>query len=366
MCRHLAYLGPPATLAELIIDPPRGLYRQSWEPRYQRHGTVNADGFGAGWYADGDPLPARYRRAAPIWAAGTESGASAAAPYGAGQWLFSHNGTLDGWPGSAAGLAATLLPGDLLALEARCDSALLWALVLRRLRDGADPGDALAGVIGLLDAQHLTGRFNFLLTDGRVIAATAAGHSLWYRRTAPAEGEGPSVVVASEPSDDGPGWAEVPDRCLVTASTAGVRVRPLLPPEGDAGASPRPDPAESRGPDSLGDPPGRPAAARHTERLRGDSPREQRPQAGRPASSTSKGAIASAPGQAEAPLHTHAERARGPRPYTSRGAAACIPGQAGAPLHVAPLTGRFPAGSAGRGDWPPAGITARYGRITRP
>ena len=62
MCRHLAYLGAPATLRSVIIDPPHGLYRQAWAPRCQQHGTVNADGFGVGWYAPGDPGPARYRQ----------------------------------------------------------------------------------------------------------------------------------------------------------------------------------------------------------------------------------------------------------------------------------------------------------------
>ena len=69
MCRHLAYLGPPVTLREAIIDPPYGLYRQAWAPRMMRNsGTMNVDGFGVGWYADGradsGPLPA----AGPIWA----------------------------------------------------------------------------------------------------------------------------------------------------------------------------------------------------------------------------------------------------------------------------------------------------------
>ena len=120
MCRHLAYLGPPATLRSVIIDPPYGLYRQAWAPRRQRYGTVNADGFGVGWYAAGDPVPARYRRPVPIWGdesfadvarvtsagallaavrsatAGTDPGTAAAAPYAAGRWLFSHNGVLDG------------------------------------------------------------------------------------------------------------------------------------------------------------------------------------------------------------------------------------------------------------------------------
>ena len=29
MCRHLAYLGPPASLRSLLIDPPHSLYRQA-------------------------------------------------------------------------------------------------------------------------------------------------------------------------------------------------------------------------------------------------------------------------------------------------------------------------------------------------
>ena len=55
MCRHLAYLGPPRSVRELVVDPPHSLFRQSWEPERQRHGVVNADGFGIGWFAPGDP-----------------------------------------------------------------------------------------------------------------------------------------------------------------------------------------------------------------------------------------------------------------------------------------------------------------------
>ena len=175
MCRHLAYLGPPASLRSLITDPPYGLSRQAWAPRRQSYGIMNVDGFGAGWYADGDPIPARYRRAGPIWAdpcfadlarvtrtsallaavrsatPGTEEGVAAAAPYASGRWLFSHNGAVDGWPAATAALAATLPPAELLALEARCDSALLWALVAGRLRAGSGLADALTWMVTSLD-----------------------------------------------------------------------------------------------------------------------------------------------------------------------------------------------------------------------
>jgi glutamine amidotransferase len=242
MCRHLAYVGPPVSLKSLLIDPPYGLYRQAWAPRMQRHGTVNADGFGIGWYASGDPVPARYRRAVPIWGdpslpdlarvtrssavlaavrdatVGTALGEAAAAPFASGSWLFSHNGLLAGWPASAAGLARV---EPLLALEAMTDSAFLWALVVDRLRSGTAPDVALAATIEAVEAAGGTGRFNFLLTDGRSIVATTAGDTLWYRR---ADG---GVTVASEPCDDDSGWTEVPDRQLLTAAPSQVTVRPL-------------------------------------------------------------------------------------------------------------------------------------------
>ena len=258
MCRHLAYLGPPKSLRELLLDPPHGLHRQSWAPRRQRHGTVNADGFGVGWYADGDPVPARYRRDIPIWndpslpdiarvtrsgavlaavrsaTPGTAQGAAAAAPFGAGTWLFSHNGVLRDWQAWRSPRPVTvpapkgngdghlgLPPVDLTSLEALTDSALLWALALRRLRAGAPAGVALAAVIAEVEAAGGTGRFNFLLTDGQSVAATAAGDTLCYRRA------GGGVTVASEPCDDEPGWTDVPDRHLLTAGPGGVTVTPL-------------------------------------------------------------------------------------------------------------------------------------------
>jgi glutamine amidotransferase len=245
MCRHLAYLGPPASLRSVLIDPPHGLYRQAWAPRRQRHGTVNADGFGVGWYAPGDPDPARYRRAVPIWGdesfadvarvtsttallaavrsatAGTDPGIAAVAPYASGSWLFSHNGVLAGWPASAAGLAAALPAEALLELEARVDSALLWALVRQRLETGMPAAQALAGTVSAVRAADLAGRFNFLLTDGQVIAATAVGDTLFYRRRDDA------VLVASEPGDDEPGWAEVPDGSVVVATPQHVSVTGL-------------------------------------------------------------------------------------------------------------------------------------------
>jgi glutamine amidotransferase len=244
MCRHLAYLGEPVTLGRLILDPPHSLLRQSWQPRRQHHGVVNADGFGVGWYADDDPTPARHRGGGPIWAdetlvdlarvvrsravlaavrsatAGMAPGGSAAAPFRGGRWLFSYNGALAGWPDVAARLAARLPPERLLLLEAPTDAALLWLLTLDLLESGAGPGEALSEVVGA--ARQLTGgRLNLLLTDGATIAATALGASLsWRARPG-------GVVVASEPDDDEPGWQDVPDGHLLVATIGDVSIHAL-------------------------------------------------------------------------------------------------------------------------------------------
>lgn len=261
MCRHVALLGPPEPLGGLLVDPPHALHRQSWAPRVQAHGTVNADGFGVGWYAEGDPVPARYRRAGPIWAdlsfadlarvvrsgavlaavrdatlAGADAEA-AAAPFAAGIWLFSHNGAVPGWPRSLAPLAGALTATDLLSMEARNDSAFVWALVLARLRGGTEAGSALAATVREVDEAAPGARLNLLLTDGSTIAATAWGDTLWYLS------EPDRTVVASEPYDDDPGWREVPDRTLLTADRRHVRLTPLVSPAG----TPAPAPVPARG-----------------------------------------------------------------------------------------------------------------------
>ncbi|MDH6696373.1 ergothioneine biosynthesis protein EgtC [Streptomyces griseoviridis] len=261
MCRHLAYLGPPVTLGSLLTEPPHSLLRQSWQPRRQRHGTVNADGFGVGWYAEGDPVPARYRRAGPIWGDLTfadlarvvrsgsllgavrdatlpgADGEAAAAPFAGGSWLFSHNGSVPGWPRSLAPLVPALPPADLLSLDARNDSAFVWALVLARLRAGDDPGRALASTVTEVAEAAPGARLNLLLAGPDTVAATAWGDALWYLA-----GPGRGIVVASEPYDDDPHWCEVPDRTLLTASRTDLLLTELKEPSPGSAPAPSKEP----------------------------------------------------------------------------------------------------------------------------
>jgi glutamine amidotransferase len=244
MCRHLAWLGAPRTLSALVLDPPFGLLRQSYAPREQLCGRINADGFGVGWYAGTRAEPARYRRAQPIWTdqsfasfAGVVSSGcvlaavrsatppfasdeAGAAPFTAGRWLFSHNGSLDAFPTAAPQLRSRLPAAAAAIIEAPTDAALLWALLRHRLESG-DPLDAaLAGVVAEALAVT-TGRLNLLATDGQIVAATTYGDSL-YTRT-----EADGVMIASEPCDDDEGWQRVPHHSLVRAGPDGLRTFPL-------------------------------------------------------------------------------------------------------------------------------------------
>jgi glutamine amidotransferase len=230
VCRFVAWLGAPRTLESLLLDPPFGLLRQSYAPRRQRHGTVNADGFGVGWYSDRRAEPARYRSALPMWSdesfaslagvvesscvlAGVRSASigmpvetTATPPFTAGPWLFGHNGFVP----DAAELRS-LLPAGAVP-ESRVDSALLWTLVRDGLAAGGDAATVLADVVTTVGART-DGRMNLFLTDGRRIVACAWGDSLWVRDTAD------GTLVASEPDDDDlardTAWRELPDRTLL-------------------------------------------------------------------------------------------------------------------------------------------------------
>jgi len=239
MCRFLAYLGPDVSLDALLLQPPHSLLRQTWEPRYQRRGQVNVDGFGVGWYDfSARPEPALYRRACPMWAdrsfasiAGVvRSGAvlgsvrdatppspieeTCTAPFASGPWLFAHNGEVKGFRTGGRGVLLGQLSDRRAAeIESSADSEVLFAMVLDRLDAGAGPPEALQAVVETV--LTLTGgRLNMVLTNGHAVAATACGDSLFLLQPQdPAAG----CVVASEPYDDAPEWRAVPDGSVVQA-----------------------------------------------------------------------------------------------------------------------------------------------------
>jgi glutamine amidotransferase len=257
MCRHLAYLGPPRSLASLLYEPAQSLERQSWRPLRQREGAMNADGWGVGWWdAAVRPEPARYRTAAPMWtdrsfrsvAEVVQSGAITAAvrsatppspivdtgnaPFADGPWLFSLNGFVVGFRGPIGeGLRRLVSEPRAIGIEGTTDSEVLFALVLDALDRGATPAAALASVTAEV-LSRTDARLNLLLTDGHVIVASSCGNSLF---TLGDDGLATGgVLVASEPLDDHPAWVEVPDRSIVEAAIGGHSTTPHTAAEGAA------------------------------------------------------------------------------------------------------------------------------------
>jgi gamma-glutamyl hercynylcysteine S-oxide hydrolase len=228
VCRHLAWLGAPRSLAELLLEPEHGLLVQSYAPRRQRHGLMNADGWGVGFFTGSRPEPARWRSNRPLWGdasfasvapvltsgcvlaavrsatAGMPADETAVAPFQSGRWLASHNGVLD---------RAVLGPHP--AAESACDSAQLAAHLFEF---GAERVGELVRALG---RSHPDARLNLLVADGGRVLATRWNDTLSVLRT------DDGVVIASEPYDDDPRWADVPDHCLIDVTADAVTITRL-------------------------------------------------------------------------------------------------------------------------------------------
>lgn len=226
MCRHLGWLGEPRNLASLIFEPPHGLLVQSYSPRRQKHGLVNADGWGAGFFADG--APRRWRSARPLWgdasfasvapvlrsrcvvaavrsaSAGMPIDESAAAPFTDGTWLLSHNGIID--------RAAV---GEISGAESVVDSAVLAARIF------ASGPENLGEIVRQVGTADPGARLNILAANGHELIATTWGDTLSILEATD------GVVVASEPYDDDPSWVDIPDRQLVRVRDGKVEIRGL-------------------------------------------------------------------------------------------------------------------------------------------
>lgn len=225
MCRHLGWLGAPVPASSLMLDPPSGLLVQSYSPRRQKHGTINADGWGVGFFDQG---VRRWRSDKPLWgdasfasvAPALRSGCfvaavrsatvgmpiepSASAPFSDGNWLLSHNGIVD----------RAVLPASATA-ESTVDSAVLAAHIFERGMD------ALGDTVIRVGTRDPSARLNILAGNGSTLLATTWGDTLFSLR------RDDGIVLASEPYDDDPNWRDIPDRHLVEVTGTNLTLTPL-------------------------------------------------------------------------------------------------------------------------------------------
>jgi glutamine amidotransferase len=241
-------------VGEIVSAPPHSLLVQSYRPREMQSGTVNADGYGAAlWLDDGNPEPALYRTAAPIWADPNQRwmnerlavrsliGAVRSAtpgigfelanvqPFAQGRIAFAHNGFITGFRrGVQRAIREGLGSEAYESIEGSSDSEHLFALVL----DGGAAAlpEAVRAAIGRLDAicarLDRTAVATLLLGDGEQLVGVrwARGLKAASLYWAPFQ---QGVCLASEPLD-GARWKEIPaDHLAIARAGDDLRVEAL-------------------------------------------------------------------------------------------------------------------------------------------
>jgi glutamine amidotransferase len=273
MCRWLAYSGSPIKLEELLVKRDRSLIDQSLNSRLGAT-TTNGDGFGVGWYQDGEP-PRIYRSTHPAWndrnlrelAAGISSplffahirastgGAiqeTNVHPFRHGNWLWMHNGAIREFPRVQRELQVKVSDDLYTSIEGTTDSETMFYLALTfGLED--DPIGAVEQTIGLIEK---TGHAHDVEHPIQMTVATTNGETIWAFRYS-SEHDSRSLffstrmdalktlhpelaelgvlsdetrVVVSEPLGDLTGaWNEVPESHVGIVQPGEDELRPFSP-----------------------------------------------------------------------------------------------------------------------------------------
>jgi len=252
MCRFVAYLGPSVPLARVVSEPEHSLIVQSYRPVEMTSGTVNADGFGVGWYNRAlDLTPCVYTNISPIWSdrnlpglskhiasdcifanvrsatPGQAVDQSNCQPFAYRQLLFMHNGYIENFRATLMREIRTTLHDEYYnAIGGSTDSEHVFALVLNALHGQVVTLDtlvaalhtAIAQLAAWADEQAIRIALNCAVTDGTLLVASRFANkgpapSLYHTKS---PGFFPQAgVVASEKLWEGEDWVAVPENTII-------------------------------------------------------------------------------------------------------------------------------------------------------
>jgi len=249
MCRFAAYLGPDIKLEQFLTQPEHSLLVQSYAPRELVYATVNADGYGVGWYND-DDQPASYCSPMPIWSdpnlenlgrtlssplwlanvrsatQGHSVNHSNTQPFYVDDLMFMHNGYIGQFNELIrANISSKLTPDILAGIQGTTDSEYLFALLRQLLADNDDISieDALAECFNILEnwLGDEVALLNILISDGEILHACrhAVNHespSLYFSNDD--EKFPQAQLIASERLTSGELWQAVPEHQILTLS----------------------------------------------------------------------------------------------------------------------------------------------------
>ena len=252
MCRFVAYLGQPITLESVISKPEHSLIVQSYKPLEMSSGTVNADGFGVGWYnRTVDPTPCVYTSVAPIWSdrnlpslsrhiasdcifanvrsatPGIAVDQSNCQPFAYQRFMYMHNGYIENFRFTLMRqMRESLRDAYYTAIGGSTDSEHIFALFLNFLHGRPVTVETVVGalhetirqLVVWADGLDIRVALNIALTDGECIVAsrfanTGPAPSLYYTKDAGVFAR--AGVVASEPLWAGEDWVALPEDCIV-------------------------------------------------------------------------------------------------------------------------------------------------------
>ncbi|MDN4615305.1 class II glutamine amidotransferase [Leifsonia sp. F6_8S_P_1B] len=275
MCRWLAYSGEPLKPAVLILDAQHSLVAQSLNSPLGVE-TVNGDGFGFGWYPEGSAagsVPALFHSIEPAWhdenlreltnniasplffghvraAAGPPIQQTNCHPFRYENWLFMHNGFLDGFSLMKRDLVLAVDESLFPLIHGTTDSEVMFYLAITfGLAD--DPIGAMAKTVQFIEQTgeakgvHFPMQGTLALSDGATLWAFrySTAHrtrSLFHSVEIPALREmypdaerlqvfgDKAKVVVSEPLNDVPGaFVEVPESTVAILTDDGYSHQPF-------------------------------------------------------------------------------------------------------------------------------------------
>lgn len=247
MCRLAAYRGPALRLEKLIHSGEQSLFTQSWACRELEGTTLNADGFGFGWYGNDAAAPETYTNTVPIWSDANLPGLGRSLrarhwgayvrsatpgqplsldntqPFKWRQYLFLHNGRIDAFNDGPRQALHGFLDNSVAAeIQGNTDSEYLFALLRHFLLQDLSPHEALLRVGDRLG--ELLGKTPALITlillNGAEILCCrhalngARCPTLYYTRAHSAFAAG--LLLASERFSEPDRWMTVPEHACLT------------------------------------------------------------------------------------------------------------------------------------------------------
>ena len=192
----LARLFALIRLEELLVKRDRSLIDQSLHAR-QGATTTNGDGFGVGWYQEGES-PRLYRSVHPAWndrnlrelaagissplflahiraSTGTAIQETNTHPFRYGRWLWMHNGLIREFPRVRRELVLAVDDSLFTSIEGTTDSETMFYLALTfGLED--DPIAAVERMVGFVEEK---GRAHGVEHPIQMTVATTNGTTVW-------------------------------------------------------------------------------------------------------------------------------------------------------------------------------------------